>query len=55
MKENFLDYIREVFIPAVKNDCQLPGCQGKQKWGWPNRGLFRQEFHDLTQQPIPQN
>jgi hypothetical protein len=26
----------------------------QQKWGWLNRGLFRQEFHDLTQQPIPQ-
>jgi hypothetical protein len=23
-KEIFLDYIREVFIPAVENDCQLP-------------------------------
>jgi hypothetical protein len=25
----------------------------QQKWGWLNRGLFRQEFHNLTQQPIP--
>jgi hypothetical protein len=28
-KEIFLDYIREVFIPAVESNRQLPGCQGK--------------------------
>jgi hypothetical protein len=32
----------------------LSARRGQQKWGWLNRGLFRQEFHDLNQQPIPQ-
>jgi hypothetical protein len=47
-KEILLDYIRKVVIPAVESNRQLPECQGKQKWGWLNRGLFHQELHNLT-------
>jgi hypothetical protein len=28
-KAIFLDYIRELFIPTVESNRQLPGCQGK--------------------------
>jgi hypothetical protein len=31
----------------------LSARRGQQKWGWLNRGLFRQEFHEITQQSIP--
>jgi hypothetical protein len=27
-KELFLEHVREIFLPEVENNCELPGCRG---------------------------